>query len=234
MGDAALAIMAKLPAVGQAKSRLSPVLTPSDAAALYEALLLDTIELAGGLEGVQLAIGITPSDAVDYFRHISPSNTVLIPVDGADIGDCLKQALGQLLADDYARALALNSDGPTLPVTILRQACAELENREIDVVLGPNEDGGYYLIGIKQPHPELFEGISWSTSQVTSQTLTKAETLGLEVAQLPPWYDVDTPAELDRLRAELPTLPDTSLRHTRRFLDGSGRTETPGTDSGSV
>lgn len=234
MENAALVIMAKRPAVGRAKSRLNPALTPSEAAALYEALLLDTIELVKGLEDVQLAIAITPPSAIDYFRRISPPKTVLLPVAGADIGDCLNQALGRLLADGYARALALNSDGPTLPIAILRQGCAELDKREIDVVLGPNEDGGYYLIGIKQPHPELFEGISWSTSQVTSQTLTKAETLGLEVAQLPRWYDVDTPAELDRLRAELATLPDTSLRHTRRFLDASGRTETPGTDSGSV
>jgi hypothetical protein len=226
--------MAKWPAVGQAKSRLSPALTASEAAALYEALLLDTIELAGDLKGVQLAIAITPRSAVDYFRRISPSGTVLLPVAGADIGDCLNQALGRLLADGYVQALALNSDGPTLPIAILRQACAKLEKRENDVVLGPSEDGGYYLIGIKQPHPELFEGISWSTSQVTSQTLAKAKALGLEVARLPPWYDVDTPAELDRLRAELLTLPDTSLRHTRRLLNGSGRTETTGTDMDPV
>jgi rSAM/selenodomain-associated transferase 1 len=222
--------MAKRPAVGQAKSRLSPTLTHSEAAALYEALLLDTIELASDLEGVQLAIAITPPSAADYFRRISPPETLLLPVAGADIGDCLNQALTRLLTDGYAQALALNSDGPTLPIAILRQGCAELEKPEIDVVLGPSEDGGYYLIGIKQPHPELFERVSWSTSKVTNQTLAKAEALGLEVAQLPPWYDVDTPAELDRLRAELLTLPDTSLRHTRRLLNGSGRTETVGTD----
>jgi rSAM/selenodomain-associated transferase 1 len=219
MHDAALVIMAKLPAVDQTKSRLSPALAPAEAAALYEALLQDTIELAAGLEGVQLAIAITPPDAIDYFRRISPPEAVLLPVVGADIGDCLNQALGWLLADGYAKALALNSDGPTLPATYLRRALAELENREIDVVLGPSEDGGYYLIGLKQPHPDLFRGIAWSTDQVTAQTLAEAEAVGLEVAQLPSWYDVDTAADLDRLRAELRILPDDAVPNTRRLLD---------------
>jgi hypothetical protein len=216
-----LVIMAKLPYLGKSKSRLSPALTPAEAAALYEALLQDTIESAAGLEGVQLAIAITPPAAIDYFRRISPARTVLLPVVGVDIGDCLNQALGRLLADGYARAVALNSDGPTLPAAYLRRALAELGDREIDVVLGPSEDGGYYLIGLKQPHPRLFHGIAWSTDRVTAQTLTKAEEMGLEVAQLPFWYDVDTVADLDRLRAELPTLPDDAVPHTRRLLNQS-------------
>jgi rSAM/selenodomain-associated transferase 1 len=220
MNDAVLVIMAKLPAVDQTKSRLSPPLTPAEAVALYEALLRDTIGLAAQL-GVQLAIAITPADATEYFRRISPSGTVLLPVVGVDIGDCLSQALGRLLADGYAKALALNSDGPTLPIAYLRQALAALENHEIDIVLGPSEDGGYYLIGLKEPHPGLFQGIAWSTDRVMAQTLIRAETMGLEVFQLPSWYDVDTAAELDRLQAELPTLPDGALPHTRRLLSES-------------
>lgn len=227
MHDAALIIMAKLPAVDQTKSRLSPALAPAEAAALYEALLQDTIELAAGLEGVQLAIAITPPDAIDYFRRVSPPETVLLPVVGADIGDCLNQALSRLLADGYAKGLALNSDGPTLPFAHLQQAFAELENTYVDVVLGPSEDGGYYLIGLKRPHPGLFRGIAWSTDRVTAQTLAKAEAMGLEVVQLPSWYDVDTAAELDRLLAELLTLPDDALPHTRRLLAESQRAGVP-------
>jgi hypothetical protein len=222
--DAALVIMAKLPAVNETKSRLSPALAPAEAAALYEALLQDTIELAAGLNDVQLAIAITPPDAIDYFRRISPPGTRLLPIAGADIGDCLNQALGRLLADGYARALALNSDGPTLPLTYLQQAFAWLEHPDVDVVLGPSEDGGYYLIGLKQPHPDLFREIAWSTDRVTAETLAKAEAMGLEAVQLPSWYDVDTAAELDRLLAELATLPDDALPHTRRLLGESQRT----------
>jgi rSAM/selenodomain-associated transferase 1 len=215
--------MAKLPALGQAKSRLSPPLSPAQAVALYEALLRDTIHLAARLQDVQLAIALTPPEGADYFRRISPPETRLLPVAGANIGDCLNQALGQLLADGYAQAVALNSDGPTLPLSYLQQAFAELENADVDVVLGPSEDGGYYLIGLKQPHPGLFQGIAWSTERVTAQTLTKARAMGLEVVQLPSWYDVDTAADLDRLRAELSTLPDDALPHTRRLLNGSPR-----------
>jgi rSAM/selenodomain-associated transferase 1 len=215
--------MAKQPAVDQTKSRLSPPLAPPEAAELYEALLQDTIELAARLEGAKLAVAITPPDAIDYFWRISPPETVLLPVVGADIGDCLNQALGQLLADGYTRAVALNSDGPTLPIIYLRQAFAELDNTNVDVVLGPSEDGGYYLIGLKQPHPDLFRGIAWSTDRVTAQTLAKAKAMGLDVVQLPPWYDVDTATDLDRLLAELPTLPDDALPHTRRLLNESQR-----------
>jgi hypothetical protein len=215
-----LVIMAKQPAVGQTKTRLCPPLTPVEAVALYEAMLRDTIELVDGLEGVRLAIAVTPPEATDTFRSIRPPDAILLPVAGADIGDCLNQVLGRLLADGHSQAIALNSDGPTLPAAHLRQAIDRLGSA--DVVLGPSEDGGYYLIGLKQPRPELFGGIEWSTERVTAQTLTQAEAMGLSVALLPPWYDVDTAADLDRLRTELATLPAEALPHTRRFFNRTG------------
>jgi rSAM/selenodomain-associated transferase 1 len=208
--------MAKEPAVGRTKTRLCPPLTPEQAAALYEALLRDTISLAAPMEGVQLSVAVTPPEAIDRFRRWCPPGTLLLPVTGADIGDCLDQVLGRLLASGHARAMALNSDGPTLPVRYLEQAVAFLD--EADVVLGPGEDGGYYLIGLKRPHPELFQEIDWSTERVTAQTLARARMMGLRVALLPAWYDVDTAADLDRLRAEIAALPANALFHTRRFL----------------
>jgi rSAM/selenodomain-associated transferase 1 len=211
-----LVIMAKQPAVGQAKTRLSPPLTAGQAAALYEAMLRDTIELVAGLEDVRLAIAVTPPEAIEAFRSVGPPGAILLPVAGADIGDCLIQTLGALLAAGHSSAIAINSDGPTLPAAYLQQAVDRLGGA--DLVLGPSEDGGYYLVGLKQPHPELFSGIEWSTERVTAQTLDRAERLGLSVALLPPWYDVDTPADLDRLRAELATLPVDALPHTRRWL----------------
>ena len=216
MGDPVLVIMAKQPAVGHTKTRLCPPLTLTEAAALYEAMLRDTIELVAGLEGVRLAIAVTPPGAIDAFRRISPPDAILLPVDGADIGDCLNQVLGRLLVDCHSQAIALNSDGPTLPATYFQQAIDRLHS--VDVVLGPSEDGGYYLIGLTQPRPELFREIEWSSEQVTAQTLARAEAMGLSVALLPPWYDVDTAADLDRLRAELATLPAGALPYTRRFF----------------
>lgn len=216
MLDPVLVIMAKEPAVGQTKTRLCPPLTPAQAAALYEAMLRDTIELGAGLESVQLAVAVTPPEATGDFRRIVPPGALLLPVAGADIGDCLNQVLSHLLAAGHPQVIALNSDGPTLPVAYLWEAVARLGSA--DVVLGPSEDGGYYLIGLTQPQPELFRDIEWSTGRVTAQTLARAEALGLRVALLPPWYDVDTPADLDRLRVEMSTLPPEALPHTRRFF----------------
>jgi rSAM/selenodomain-associated transferase 1 len=208
--------MAKEPKVGETKTRLCPPLTLSQAASLYDAMLRDTINLANGLVEVQLAIAVTPPQATDFFRSISPSGTNLLPIAGADIGDCLHQALSHLLTAGHPQAIALNTDGPTLPHGYLQQAMADLD--QADVVLGPSEDGGYYLIGIKQAYPELFQGIQWSTAQVTVETLRRARELGLKVEQLPPWYDVDTSFDLERLRSELVNLPVDALPHTRRFF----------------
>ena len=218
MKPPALVIMAKEPAVGQTKTRLCPPLTPQQAADLYKALLRDTIGLAAALEGVQLAVAVTPPEAVGTFRRWCPPGTLLLPVKGADIGECLNRVLDHMLASGHAGAIALNSDGPTLPASYLERAVAGLE--EADVVLGPGEDGCYYLIGFKEPHPGLFERIDWSTERVGAQTLSRAGALGLRVALLPAWYDVDTAADLDRLRAEIDTLPASAVPHTRRFLRG--------------
>ena len=121
------------------------------------------------------------------------------------------------LASGSPAAFAINSDGPTLPLVYLEGAYGQL--MQADVVLGPSEDGGYYLIGLKRPHPGLFRDVDWSTERVTVQTLERAESIGLTVAQLPPWYDVDTAADLGRLQTELRSLPTGALAHTRRFFD---------------
>jgi rSAM/selenodomain-associated transferase 1 len=222
MKEVALAVMAKRPIAGRTKTRLCPPLSAEQAAALFEAMLLDTLQLVLELDGIRLAIGITPPEAAAFFRPISPEGTLFLPVDGADLGECLDRVLSRLLLEGYGKALALNSDGPSLPLGYLRQAIDRLDGAE--VVLGPSEDGGYYLIGLKAPQPGLFEGISWSTERVTEQTLAHAKDLGLTVALLPPWCDIDTPVDLERLQDELQTLPPGSLPHTRLCLGQLHRT----------
>lgn len=212
----ALIIMAKEPDVGTTKTRLSPPLSPKEAAQLYEALLRDTLAMASELDGVHLAVAVTPPTAMQYFREITPRATSLVPVRCDDIGDCLRQVMKHLLEQGYPKVMALNSDGPSLPREHLQRAASMLD--ENDVVLGPCEDGGYYLIGLKHPHPELFTGIDWSTSRVFSQTLAKVKALGLESGCLPVWYDVDTADDLRRLQDDLDTLPPQTLNHTRKFL----------------
>ena len=208
--------MAKQPAIGQTKTRLCPPLTREQAAALYEALLRDTIALVASLEGADLAIAVTPPSAMGYFESISPSGTVLHPVTCKDIGECLEKTLSHLLNLGYSKALALNADGPSLPPDFLDQAINAL-NRS-DLVFGPAQDGGYYLVGMKKMNPALFRGITWSTDQVLSQSLVKAKKLDLSTALLPQWYDIDTADDLHQLRNDLYSLSQKRLKHTRRVL----------------
>jgi rSAM/selenodomain-associated transferase 1 len=217
MKSTALAIMAKEPQVGSTKTRLCPPLSLEEAAALYEALLKDTISLGANLNGIDLAVAVTPPESTAYFKRITPAGTLLLPVACRDIGDCLTQVLGRLLELGYEKAFALNSDGPSLPEDYIYQGLHMLDDH--DIVLGPGEDGGYYLIGLKEPQAEIFEQIEWSTARVLSQTLTRIKVLGLKDALTPPWYDVDTAEEINRLKAELNSLSNDCLTHTRLFLD---------------
>jgi glycosyltransferase A (GT-A) superfamily protein (DUF2064 family) len=114
--------------------------------------------------------------------------------------------------------LLTGSDLPTLPAEVFHQALALLHTPEIDVVLGPSEDGGYYLIGLRTLYPAVFDDMIWSTPQVFADTVRRAERLGLRVALLPRWYDIDTPADLIHLRDTVTQGPTGRLRHTQHFF----------------
>jgi len=217
MNNPILIIMAKEPKVGRTKTRLCPPLSPVEAARLYEALLRDSIAFASSLEGIDLAIAVTPAESTGYFERISPPGTLLLPIECVDIGDCLTQVLGKCLTLDYPKVLAFNADGPSVPPQYIHSAVHLLDKN--DVVLGPSEDGGYYLVGIKQLYPQIFTDIAWSTPQVLAQTMDKIEAHGLRTGLLPTWYDVDNGAGLARLQDELEALPIDRLIHTRQFLE---------------
>lgn len=208
--------MAKEPRTGSTKTRLSPPLSSEQAADLYEAMLLDTLDLCVSLDDIDLAIAITPAESRTYFERISPPSALLLPVDCENIGACLQLSLSDLLDRGYKKALALNSDGPSLPPTYIRRAVQMLDERPL--VYGPSEDGGYYLIGLKRFYPELFTGIEWSTPRVMTQSLEKARQLTLDAGLLPPWYDIDTSAELARLQADAAAAPEGAMEHSRRYF----------------
>jgi rSAM/selenodomain-associated transferase 1 len=216
MNNVSLVIMAKEPRIGRTKTRLCPPLTHTQASTLYEALLLDTIKLGSNLKDIDLGLAVTPSGSSVYFEPITLPTTLLIPIDCIDIGQCLLRALTHLLDMGYQKVIALNSDGPTLPADYIYESIRRLD--EHDIVIGPAEDGGYYLIGLNAIHPEIFRDIEWSTNLVLTQTLKKAEELNLGVSLLPEWYDVDNEASFNRLIGELMELPAGSLPNTRRFL----------------
>ncbi len=217
MKIAAVAIMAKAPQAGEVKTRLSPPLSRADAAELYRRFLLDKIEQVAKLKAASLAIAYTPATARAFFEEMAPG-FVLVEQRGAGLGDRLAHCLGELLSRGHQAAMAIDSDTPTLPVGFLQQAVDLLTRPGVDVVLGPTRDGGYYLIGLRAMHRELFEAMAWSTSAVLAETIRRATAKGLQVGCLPTWYDIDTPEDLDRLRAELAAPGDGAPRHTRTFL----------------
>ena len=213
----AVSIMAKAPRAGEVKTRLCPPLSTGEAAELYRCFLLDKIEQVGALKKASAAIAYTPDDGRPFFEEFAPG-FLLIPQRGADLGFRLANNFEQLLAQGYTGALAIDSDTPTLPTHFLEQALDLMTTPEIDLVLGPSDDGGYYLIGLRKLYRELFEAMAWSTADVIPETIRRAETMGLNVASLPLWFDVDTAEDLNRLKASLDSAHADAAPHTRRFF----------------
>jgi uncharacterized protein len=213
----AVAIMAKAPKAGAVKTRLCPPLSPEEAASLYECFLRDKVAQVRTLPGTSGAIAFTPDDSRSLFEELAPGFR-LVAQRGDDLGSRLLNTLDTLLRDGDAAAVAIDSDTPNLPTDFLRQAVDLLASRVPDVVLGPSDDGGYYLIGMRHPWPMLFDNMPWSTPAVLPETLRRAEAKGLRVVCLPPWFDVDTPADLERLIAALADGADEAPAHTRRLL----------------
>lgn len=195
-----LAVMAKAPRPGWAKTRLVPRLGPARAAALYLAFLRDKLAAAARVEA-RLAL-VCPSDADrELLADLLPPRLTVIVQQGGGLMHGLASGFEQLCGASPGPVILIDGDSPTLPVDYLRLAFARLQDQ--DLVLGPTEDGGYYLVGAWRPHRALFVGPSYCSERICAQTREQAHALGLRVALLPAWYDVDTPEDLDRLRAEL-------------------------------
>ena len=198
--------MTKAPRTGQVKTRLTPPLTPQEAAELSACFLRDTaaaitrIARDGSAQGVAV---YTPAGAENEFREILPPEFALVAQRGEALEERLIFATEDLFALGFKAVCLINSDSPTVPPQAFSQAAQILSTQEDGVVLGPSEDGGYYLIGFNKLHRALFENIEWSTSRVLQQTLERAQESGLRVHLLPTWYDVDDAATLRRLCQEL-------------------------------
>ena len=202
----AVAVMAKAPRVGEVKTRLVPPLSATDAAALGAAFLQDiagNILAASALAPITAYVAYAPAGAEEALRSLLPQSVRLLLSRRAGLAASLFDATADLLAGGHAGVCLVNADSPTLPTAMLVEAAHRLQQPGDRVVLGPAEDGGYYLIGLKRPHERLFEDIDWSTERVFRQTLDRAAELALETVTLPKWYDVDDEASLRRLRIEL-------------------------------
>lgn len=211
-----LIIVARRPLPGATKTRLCPPLDGETAAALYECFLRDTLHNVRHVPGVQPVIIYTPEDTGGYFAELAPDFQARAQR-GADLGQRLAHAFDEALAAPETCAVAIGSDSPDLPHRYISGAFALLAGG-VDLVLGPADDGGYYLVGLRQPQPRLFLEVTMSTSTVLKDTLNLARALGLRSELLPPWYDVDTHADLRRLEANLEAGDPAIAPETRAFL----------------
>jgi rSAM/selenodomain-associated transferase 1 len=185
---------------------------------------MDTLSLMEQVPKADLFVSYTPEGSESLFLGMMSDEQQLLLQRGDDFGARLYNALADLLGRGYQSAAIMDSDSPTLPVEYLQRAFSELALPGDRVVLGPAVDGGYYLIGIKQPHRRLFEGIVWSTSTVLAETLARAEEIGVPVSLLPEWFDVDDTPDFMRLCEELRSQPAASANgkvapNTRRFIN---------------
>ncbi|MFQ5892958.1 MAG: TIGR04282 family arsenosugar biosynthesis glycosyltransferase [Nitrospinota bacterium] len=196
--------MAKVPIPGQVKTRLLPFLDEEASAQLYACFLRDMAEAVEAAFPGLCRVAYTPPGEGERLRGLVPPGCPLIPQRGAHLGERLFNLFHHfLLAEGLDGALAVNSDSPTLPMGRVAEAFARLEEPGVDGVLGPAEDGGYYLIGLTKPHKHLFADIPWSTPEVLRATLERATEARLHLVLLEPWYDVDDRAALRRLWQEL-------------------------------
>jgi len=221
----ALGLMAKAPIAGEVKTRLVPPLTPAEAAALNICFLRDMATNIAAVTAERAAEGLvvyTPSGAEAAFDGIVPEGFELLAQRGNSLGARLCNATRDLLETGYTSVCLINSDSPTLPRSTLDLAIEALASDGDRVVLGAADDGGYYLIGLKHAHPNLFERIAWSTVDVLAHTVERATEISLEVEMLPRWYDVDDAGTLSRLCEELFATERRngaySAPHTRAFL----------------
>ncbi len=198
-GRAALLVFAKLPEPGAVKTRLTPLLTSAEAAALSEAFLRDGLDAFADLPAdVRLYVD-APPEAIP--AGLAPDGVSLHAQRGDGLGARMLNASVEAFVAGYERVVVIGADHPTLPTEFVRLAFEELAE-PMRVVLGPSEDGGYYLIGMNEVYPSLFGGMTYSHGAVFAETLARAQAVAA-VSVLPPWYDVDTPAALRRLSDEL-------------------------------
>lgn len=191
--------MGKQPERGKVKTRMAAALGADRAAELYRCALHDTLALALSIADVAHALSYAPpTDAARrYFEHAAPE-FALIPQQGCTLGERISGTLASMLKS-HSPVVVIGSDSPDVPAQLITRAFDILQTA--DVVLGPAQDGGYYLIGVRSMQPALFERVDWSTAVVAQQTRERGAGVGLHVVDLPLWHDLDTVADLRALVA---------------------------------
>ena len=204
--------MAKAPVPGNVKTRLR--LPPEEAAALQAALIRDTVEKTRSVGPV--TVSATPPESLHLIGPLFPGGVRLVVQRGEDLGERMLDAASRLFEEGPEPVIILGTDAPTLPLARIEEAAHALNTHDASIV--PSEDGGYVLIGLRNPYEALFRDIVWSTETVYRETVAKAQRAGLSVHKGATHYDVDTPEDLARLKTELQDHPELSP-HTAELIE---------------
>jgi len=202
--DRVLVIMAKAPRPGVVKTRLTPSLSPETVTVFYRCLLDDTLALAQSLGDVEVAI-MCPASDVNELSRLAGKQVSVVAQKGEGLAAGLTSVFAHFTEGHRRGTIAFNSDSPHLPRSVLEDAFTALVKH--DVVVGPTDDGGYYLVGAKASHPALFARDGMGTSTALEELLSSARALELSVGFADPFYDIDVADDLTRLAAELRLAP---------------------------
>jgi hypothetical protein len=214
-----LGIFAKEPRPGQVKSRLAATIGADAATRLYDAFLRDLLPRLMTIDATRVLAFASPADH-DFFRVLCGEYFELELQVGSDLGARMATFFQNQFARGASRVILVGSDSPDLPLQRIEQAFARLDDQ--DVVVGPSDDGGYYLVAMRKLVCDIFAGIEWSTANVFTQTAQRLRQIGVRYSLLEPWYDVDLPDDLRRLNQEIMTAHragrDSTLAHTEDLL----------------
>ena len=195
-------VMVKAPLPGLAKTRLTPPLAQSEAASLALCFVQDVVKSALGITQ-NVIVAFTPSEGRAVLQASLPDDLHWVEQQGQHLGERLISAIAYADKLGFSPIIVLGADSPTLPLKLIRQACQVLTDGPADITLGPTADGGYYLVGVRKPEPEIFHNITWSSALTLEHTVRNIKELGLRLVTLEQWYDVDTFADLRSLNDEL-------------------------------
>ncbi len=193
--DVTVVVMAKAPQPGKVKTRLCPPCTQGEAARIAEAALVDTLDSVNGSRCRRSVLALD-----GRWEHPVPVGITVIPQGGGSLGDRLAAALARV----DRPVIAIGMDTPQITPTLIDQSAERLLSVDVDAVLGPAVDGGYWAIGLRTPCPHAFAGVPMSTSVTGAHQLAQLRSLGLRAAMLPALRDVDTFADAIAVADEVP------------------------------
>ena len=217
-----LGVFAKQPVAGQVKTRLAALRSPEWAGQVAAAFLEDTLDRLAHIDAWRVIVH-APAERADFFASCAGGRYDLTPQVPGDLGRRLQHFFRQVIEAGAERVVVVGTDSPTLPVEFVERAFMALDRA--DVVLGPACDGGYYLLGCGRRLPPVFDDMPWSTADVLHETVRRLDAPAWRLELLPPWYDVDTPADWSLLCGHVLAMRraghDPGVPRTERLIDAA-------------